>query len=232
MASNATAEPIHVVTEQSQFITVQNGRVGGIATEVVELALSRAGQTDYKINLYPWARAYDIATHQPNVLLYLVARTPEREALFKWVGQVTTAQYDFYRLKSRTDIAPQSWDEARQYSIGVMRDDFRHRYLLRQGFPRLVVSAGVEENFQKLINGQIQLTPLSESSVLHECLRAHFDCSRLEKLSTLEGIQAQLYMAYSLATEDSVVEQTQAALKELREEGTLDKVMSAYGKQP
>ncbi|MFC6476827.1 hypothetical protein ACFQDN_09900 [Pseudomonas asuensis] len=95
VTAQVMAEPIQVVTEESQFITLRNGRIGGAATEVVELTLNRAGQTDYKINLYPWARAYDIATNQPNVLIYLVARTPEREALFKWVGRVAAAQYYF-----------------------------------------------------------------------------------------------------------------------------------------
>lgn len=225
VVNHVMAEPIQVVTEESQFITVKNGRIGGTATEVVELTLSRAGQTDYRIGLYPWARAYDIATNQPNVLIYLVARTPQRESLFRWVGHVTSMQYYFYKLKSRTDIDPQSLEDARQYSVGVMRDDFRHQYLLHHGFSRLVISAGVEENFQKLINGQVQLAPLTESSAAHECARKHFDCTELEQVAALGTIEAELYMAYSVATDDAVVERTRTAFGQLQQEGVVDKII-------
>jgi polar amino acid transport system substrate-binding protein len=232
VTAQVMAEPIQVVTEESQFITLKNGRIGGAATEVVELTLNRAGQTDYKINLYPWARAYDIAINQPNVLIYLVARTPEREALFKWVGQVATAPYYFYKLRARTDINPQSLDDARQYSIGVMRNDFRHHYLLHHDFSRLVLSAGIEENFQKLLNEKVQLIPMTEGSVAHECARQQFDCTKLERVEALGFMEAKLYMAYSVSTDDAVVEKTRAAFKQLEQEGTVSRTLLTLQNKP
>ncbi|TWI54801.1 polar amino acid transport system substrate-binding protein [Pseudomonas duriflava] len=222
------AETIHVVTEQTPYTGVRDGKVVGAATKVVELTLNRAELKDYRINLYPWARAYDMAMHQPNVLIFLIARTPEREALFKWTGEVTNVQYHLYKLKSRTDIQPKDVQDARRYNIGVLRNDVRHQYLTSQGFTRLVVSATSRDNFHKLLNNQIQLVPMTDGDAAAECEQSRFDCSQLEKLLTLDRMNAPLYIAYSLQTPDETVERTRKAFLQLKAEGVVDKILGTH----
>ena len=76
------AQTVQVVTETTLFVFMQDGKIAGPATEVVKKTLQLAGINDYRLNIYPWARAYDMALNEPNVLIYLVARTPERETRF------------------------------------------------------------------------------------------------------------------------------------------------------
>src|SRR3990167_4825058 len=85
-ASQASAQTIRAVTETTPYTYQKGERVVGTATEVVEKTLQAAGQTDYQVRLYPWARAYDMALKEPNVLIFLIARTPVRESQFKWAG--------------------------------------------------------------------------------------------------------------------------------------------------
>ena len=59
------AQTIHVVTEQTPYTYLLEGKVAGSATEVVELSLRRAGLDDFQIKLYPWAQAYDMALKTP-----------------------------------------------------------------------------------------------------------------------------------------------------------------------
>jgi polar amino acid transport system substrate-binding protein len=143
---SAWAQSIRVVTENTAYSYLKGDKIAGSATAVVELALKEAGLTDYQLNLYPWARSYDMALKDPNVLIYLIARTPERELRFKWAGEIMKIRYHLYKLKSRA-ISVTHLEDAKAFAIGVIRDDVRYNYLKKAGFTRLVVAAQQEENF-------------------------------------------------------------------------------------
>lgn len=197
----------------------RSGHRGGRKT------LQLAGIKDYRLNLYPWARAYDMALNEPNVLIYLVARTPEREAKFQWVGEFMQIRYHLYKLRYRADIQVRSLDAARNYTIGVMRDDLRHQYLQQQGFTRLVISAQTTENFAQLLKRKVDMVPLSDAGAEAQCRIAQIDCADLEKVLPLDSLTTGLYMAYSLGTPPALVERTQAAFKQLKTNGTVHRLM-------
>lgn len=221
----AHSENIRVVTETSSYAYLRGGKVAGPATEIVEQSLRKAGLNDYQIRLYPWARSYDMALKEANVLIYVIARTPERENSFKWAGEFTKIRYHLYKLRERPQIVVRSLADARRYSVGVMRDDVRHQYLKKAGFSKLVVSAQSLDNFQKLLNRQVDLLPLNDDDPAALCAEAHYDCARLEKVLTLDDMSSGLYMAYSLATPDAIVERTRAAFEKIKAEGGVKKLM-------
>lgn len=225
VCSGSQAQGIQVVTEDTSFSYLEHDRVAGPASAVVEATLQRAGLNDYRLALYPWARAYDMALQQPNVLIYLIARTTAREPLFKWVGEITRIDYHFYKLRARKDIQVRSLQDARQYSIGVLRDDVRQKYLSTQGFNKLVVSAHNRGNFKKLLNQQVQLVPMPERDAVMLCEDAHIDCASLERVYTLDALTTGLYMAYSRATADELVTRTRAAFASLKAEGQVTRLL-------
>ena len=55
----------------------KNGKIVGISTEIVEHLLKDTGIKG-NIDLYPWARAYEMALTQKNVLLYTVIKNKEK----------------------------------------------------------------------------------------------------------------------------------------------------------
>ncbi len=219
------ADPIQVVTETSADVYLKDGKVAGPATEVVEATLRRAGLHDYRITLYPWARAYRLALSTPNVLIYLIARTEMREPKFKWVGELGKIRVHLYKLADRADIAVHSLAEARNYRIGVMRDDVREQYLRQQGFTRLVLAAESLDNFEQLLNGRVDLLPLNDTDPASLCASAQFDCSRLQRVLTLDKMSIGSYMAYSTTTPDEIVERTRQAFEAIRAEGLLEQTM-------
>lgn len=221
------AQSIKGVTEDTSYTYLQNGKVVGSASEVVDATLQRAGLDDYRLALYPWARAYDMAQREPNVLIFLIARTPEREALFKWVGELTRIEYLVYKLSERKDIVAPDLQSARNYSVGVMRDDVRHQYLQAQGFTKLVVSAQNAENFRKLLNWQVQLVPMPERDAIMLSKEAKVDFARLEPVFALDALATGLYMAYSRSTPDDIVLRTRAAFASLKAEGVVARLMKA-----
>lgn len=220
------AAPLRVVTEDTAYSYLQDGQVSGTASQVVEATLQRAGLTDYHVALYPWARAYDMALSEPGVLIYLIARTPEREALFRWVGEIMRIEYHFYKLRSRDDIQVPDLEAAKGYRIGVLREDVRHQYLQAKGFHKIVVAAQNSENFRRLLNGQVDLVPMPEQDIVVLCNEAGIDPASVERVFTPDAA-TQLYMAYSRQTDDDVVLRTQAAFEQLRAEGVVTELMAA-----
>lgn len=231
LSATAQAQEIRAVTEDSRYAQIQNGRVGGPATDVVEATLQEAG-LDYQLSLYPWARAYDLAQQQPNVLIYLIARTPEREERFKWVGEVIRYQFNFYKLRSREDIQVNSTDDARRYLVGVVRDDVRHDQLMAQGFTKLALAPQNLDNMRRLVNGQIELLPLIEADARRLSVEVGSQYSELEKLATLDVGSGGLYLAYSLATDDATVERTRQAFERIRSSGELQRLMAPVMASP
>lgn len=220
------AESIKAVTEDTSYTYLQDGQVAGPASRVVEAMLQRAGLNDYSLALYPWARAYDMALQQPNVLIYLIARTPEREPLFKWVGEVMRIDYHLYKLREQPDVQVHSMADAKHFSIGVLRDDVRHQYLQAEGFTKLVVAAHNRDNFKRLLNQQVSLVPMPERDAMLLCAEAGVDYASLERVYTLDALSSDLYMAYSNSTDDETVTRSRAAFASLKAEGLLTTLMS------
>lgn len=224
--SAAQAQAIRGVTEESGFTWLSAGRVSGPASEVVAATMQRAGFTDYRAGIYPWARAYDMALQEPNVLIFMIARTPQREDKFKWAGEFMRIDYHLYKLRTDTEVVVRTLQDAKAYSVGVLRGDVREQYLQSQGFKRLVVSAQNGDNFRKLLHRQVQLVPMPERDVQQQCEESHIDCATmLEKVYTLDGLSTGLFMAYGRATPDEVVTRTRAAFEKLKADGTLARLM-------
>ena len=223
-ASLAHAQAVRVVTEATSYSFLKDGKMAGPATEVVELSLKRAGLVDYQINLYPWARSYDMALKEPNVLIYLIARTPAREPQFKWAGEIMKMQYHLYKLKDR-NVVVKNLEDARNFTIGVMRDDVRHQYLKEKGFTRLVVSAQSVDNFRKLLSGQVDIVPLPDDDAASLCKETNVSCETLQKIYTLDEMSTGLYMAYSNSTPDAVVQRTKDAFEKIRATGIVKGIM-------
>ena len=221
------AQAIRAVTETTPYTFQRGEHVEGSATAVVEKTLQAAGFADFQVRLYPWARAYDMALNEPNVLIFLIARTKAREQQFQWAGEIMKMQYHLFRLRERGEITVNSLDDARNYSIGVMRDDVRHQYLQSKGFRRLAVSAQWIDNFNKLIKRQVDLVPLTDDDASSLCLQAHFDCAALTKVMTLDEASSGLYMAFSNATPAATVQRVKAAFDKLKADGTVRRTMEA-----
>ena len=105
-----------------------------MATEVVEEVLKRT-KINYKLGIYPWARAYQVAQDAPNVLIYSIGRNDQRENLFKWVGVIAPSDVYLYRLKSRSDIKVGQMADVKHHRIDAVRDDVRAQYLHKAGVP-------------------------------------------------------------------------------------------------
>jgi polar amino acid transport system substrate-binding protein len=222
-AATGSGPEILAVTEATAYSYMQDGKVAGVATDVVRKTLQDAGFTRVRLGVYPWARAYDMALHQPNVLIYLMARTPQRESQFKWVGEALAMQYHFYRLRDRRDIVIATLQDAKNFTVGVMRDDVRQDYLQAEGFRKLVVSSSNEQSFRQLLSGNIDLLALPYSDAASLSRQFEVAPGAIVPALTLPHLRTSLHLAYSRLTDDAVVVATRAAFFKVLREGAIQR---------
>src|SRR5438128_2222379 len=66
----------------------QDENINGIAVDIVREMFKRAG-INYSLTLrFPWERIYKLALEKPGYGVFVMARLPDREKLFKWVGPI------------------------------------------------------------------------------------------------------------------------------------------------
>lgn len=226
----ARAETLQVVTEDSSYSYLKNGQVAGSASVIVRQALALAGIADYRMTLYPWARAYDMARLEPNVLIYPIIRSAEREALFNWIGELDQVTPSFYKLRERKDVQVKELQDVKRYSVGVVRDDSRQEYLEDKGFTKMVVSANNLDNLRKLVSGQVELVPMPEREAREQCEDLHIAFDDLEAVYTLNELSKGLYIALSRTTPDDTVNRIRQAFETLQANGSLAKALDEHAR--
>lgn len=131
-----------------------------------------------------------------------------------------------YKMRDSEGIAVNNLEDAKQYSIGVVRNDAKQIYLQQRGFTRLVISANNHDNFQKLLNHQIQLLPLPENTARLMSKDAQVDFTSLEEVYTLDEQPHKVHLAFSLSTPDEVVAKAQRAFEQLKASGEVARIMN------
>ncbi|MFL6969044.1 MULTISPECIES: substrate-binding periplasmic protein [Pseudomonas] len=200
----------------------QDENIHGIAVDIVREIFKRADIT-YSLTLrFPWERIYKLALEKPGYGVFVMARLPEREKLFKWVGPI--GPDDWVMLaKADSKIALGSLEQARQYRIGAYKGDAIAETLAKQGLKPIVVLRD-QDNARKLVNGQIDLWATGDPAGRY--------LARQEGVSDLRTVlrfnSAELYLALNKDVPDDVVARLQKALDELRKEGAVDAIMARY----
>lgn len=215
------AEPeLTVVTENWRpYNYLENNEVKGESTEIVKKVLDRAG-IRYTISVYPWSRAYYMASKNKNVLIYTIIRIPQRESLFKWIRPVgRSGVTSLYRLKSKTGIAPRNLQEAKKYSIAVNKDSMDYIWLKDRGFDKLYIPPAVENSVKMFFFGRSDLIAFDSKVINEEFQSAGFSTTDVVKVLDLFGTPP--YMAVSISTPDDIVLKLQKAYDELAAEGSL-----------
>ena len=221
--ANSDTERLLIVTEDWPPYNYldSDGNVAGISTDIVRKVMKEAA-LDYDIKVYPWARAFDLAATRPNIMIYSIFRSKQREPLFKWICPLTQpVPLYLYRLTSRDDIKVNTVSDARRYITGVTRGDYPHHYLLEQGFSEtwhLQLAASDKANINKLLNGRVALVVEAELTMRSELKALGQSGSLVKPLLKLKNDEAAANcMAFGQQTSDKVVKRVFEALKRVQQ---------------
>ena len=200
----------------------QNQNLEGIAVEVLRETFKRA-DIGYSMTLrFPWERIYHLALDNPDYGVFVTARIPEREALFKWVGPIGP---DDWVLLARCDspISLTSLEQASAYRIGAYKEDVIALALQKQGLKPVIVLRD-QDNARRLQAGKIDLWATGDPAGRFLAQQAGISGFK----TVLRFHQAELYLALNKEVPDAVVAKLQSALDQLRAEGVVEKIRAKY----
>lgn len=228
----AFAQEITVVTEDIApfiFFDKKEQRVSGSATEMVVEILKRAKLT-HRIEIYPWARSYMLAQRAPNVAIYSMTRTPEREKMFKWVGAVEQRDPYLFRLKSRPEINAKTFADLKPFFIGGIRDDATALYLAKEGL-HIDYSSNDAQNLRKLMLKRIDALVIDDQAINYVANVEKIDSTEIERFFKLDELSGPLFLAFSLSTPDDIVMRCKSALMAMVQDGTYQQITQKWNKK-
>lgn len=227
------ATSLEMVTTDFPPFHFQNGnRVEGMVVEIVTETLALTPYQKH-ISIYPWARAHQLGRDNPNTLIFSLARTPEREKNFKWIGTVTPFHVHMWKLKKRTDIKVKNIEQSKQYVVGGVFDDVKSLYLKKMDFHQgknLDLVRDDVLNAMKLYSGHIDMMPFDEQSFFELTKKAGLDVNLAEKMFEIPEISHDLYLAASLKTSDKIVADLKKALSQFKKTTHYQKIKDKYAR--
>lgn len=228
-AHSAGAQDITVVsTSWIPFVYEENNEITGVATKIAKAILKKAG-IRAEINLYPWKRSMKMAEEKKNVIIYPIIRIKEREPRFIWAVPMFSVKICLYKLKKRTDIVIDSLEDAKRYSIGVIREAAMHQMLRGQGFEdgkQLKEMDSNEQNVRLFFRGRTDLIAENPLVMAYEAKKFNLPVSEAEKVHLL--FEHEAYMAFGKQSSGKSAERLKAAFEQLRSDGTIEAILDEY----
>jgi polar amino acid transport system substrate-binding protein len=223
LAGAAHAAKLQLVTEYSPPDMMREGeRIVGITPEILRLALASSG-IDYSMEMLAWRRAYSLALRNPDTCVFSTARTPEREALFKWIGPVREVDWTFFALAG-AEHKLTTLEDARPLRIGSYNGDVRALYLEKRGY-KVDSTQDDFTNPKKLVAGRIDLWVTDLQTGRTELARQGWT-GKIVPVLTFHATKQ--YLACNLAVPDATVAALNAAIAGLHQDGTAAGIERKY----
>jgi polar amino acid transport system substrate-binding protein len=220
------AQELTVISEDNPpFNFIKDGVFTGSSTEVVREIMRRL-DLPAEIQVLTWARAYQLALTQPNVVLFSTARTQEREHLFHWVGPIYKVRFGFYARRGAGPALTCLADAKEVTAIATYKDDVREQLLETMGFTNLDSSKSPASNLKKLLAGRVDLWLHSNLGVPSIARQLGIDPAEVELVLPFKDLD--VYIAVSKGTTRGMVDKWQAALDDMKREGRFEKISKQW----
>jgi len=221
-----------ITEEFPPFNFERDGKRQGIAVDalVEMLAANGAKKTRADIKIWPWARGYETAMKEKNIVLFSTTRTAAREKLFKWVGPIMPARIVLAAKKNR-GIKIRTIDELNQMNlkIGVVREDVGEQLLAKMGVNKdKVLQANSGVSVAKMLQAErVDLWAYGAPVIMWNLKELGYNTSEYEEVFTLTESD-QYYFALNKDTDDKLVAKLQAALDQLKANGKFNEIVARY----
>jgi polar amino acid transport system substrate-binding protein len=224
---SAELPPIHYVA--APFIpytnTTSDGRALGPTAQLIEalgLRLQRSGTLD----VLPFARALATAENEPNTLIALIARTPEREARFHWICPVLDYEVAVFRRRNHAGVTARTVADLKRWRIAGVPQDVKTLYLERNG---IVVIPAADENeaVRLLVYGRVDAIASHPAGIRQRVRDLAERGDAVENLLPLPDLSMKLYLAFGAKTAPAVAETVTAACSEMTRSGQITRLLQA-----
>lgn len=207
--------------------------IDGLSYDIVRAALKQAGM-NADIQGHAWARSYKIAQQRPNILIFSIARNPQREKLFKWVGEIIAIDNSLWHIKGRSDIKINNLEDAKKFRLAVPRADVRHQYLTDHGFTspkHLDVVSSNEQTLKMLMRGRTDLIVANKLVLANLVKKLKMDASQFIQVTTVNIHMGNLYVAFGPDSDDKLVDKLSKGLQQIKDNGTYNTLIEHWYKK-
>ncbi|MGV8176673.1 MAG: substrate-binding periplasmic protein [Candidatus Bilamarchaeaceae archaeon] len=227
--TTAQAAQLTIYTEDFQPYNYygDNGKLTGLATDVVKEAMRRMG-VNYPIYLKDFNTGFNAAVGGPNNAFYSAGLTSQRKDTLKWAGPIGNWTYGVY-AKSGTGLKVYNAETAKVAGkTCVVQGDVRYEYAQENRFPNLIVVTDDSECPKLLMANKAQLWIASAESMASKVKEAGYTADRFVMMY---GAGANnLYIAFSRDVSDADVAKWQNAIDGIKADGTYATIATKYGK--
>lgn len=132
-----------------------SGTFGKIAAEKI---MKSGKAAEFQVTWVPWKRALAETLKTPEGLFLPLARTPEREKEYCWLGRLGSAESWFYSTNPKVKV--ESLQDLKKYRIGFLNGSMREAELIKVLGQDAKNLDGLTEdlgNYKKLISGRIDI---------------------------------------------------------------------------
>jgi polar amino acid transport system substrate-binding protein len=208
----------------------QDGQVAGLAVDLLRRMAELAG-LELSLALQPRLRAEKSFLDTPGSLLLPLARLPERENRYRWVGPILPRRVGIYSLSQRTDIRFRSLHQLEGLRVGATAGTATLEQLLAEGLKpgkELEVSPSYETSVRKLIAGRMDLLVIGDLNIYWQLHQMREPPDRIREVAVLDA-SADYCFGLRADGDAALADVLQRALDQLRRNGAVERLRQAYG---
>jgi polar amino acid transport system substrate-binding protein len=197
-----------------------SGGAAGFSVELLRLMASEAGLS-LDIQVQPWIRAMRSAGEANNTVLFSLARLPERESQYQWVGPISERRIVIYRLSKRSDIRFSGLEQLQGLRLGAVRESASAKHLLALGLkPEVDLEWASDDasNLRKLLAGRMDLLVMLDWAAAWHLRQHKLSFASLTDVAVLDSSLSYWYGLHP-HIDPSIKRRLQAALDLLKRDG-------------
>ncbi len=226
---SSSAEKITVITEYLPPFQLKNsdGSLGGYATEVIN-ELFAISNDESCIEIVTWARGYDRALNEKNILIYSIAHTKSRHSLFHWVGSIRYERFFFWGLKSQFTEPFKNIEQLKKMSVATPKDHNSEQFLTSNGFKNIYRVVNNEQQVQMLYRQRVDMVLGNSLVIKSQANELGHNPADLMPIFEAYSLNNSLDFAFSIKTDIKLVKRYQDAFLQLINSGKLAEIRNKW----
>ena len=195
--------------------------IDGMAVEVVAALQKITGNKD-AIQLVPWARGYKAVQEDENVILFSLGRSPEREKLMHMLGPIAISKTALYTRKGEAARLKALDNDLYKLAVGAYRGSIFADTAKKKGFFNLAQANSPQNSSKMLFAKRFDLWVEGSMAVAAILSETGHSINDVEEVMVLDSLE--LYLAFSIKTPASILGQWEAALRQMKKDGSFQKI--------
>lgn len=234
-SSFANQAEITLVTEHlPPYQTVhEDSSVTGFSVDVISTVMQRAN-ISYNLHSYPWIRTYNLALQKSNHCVFSLARTPDREKLFKWIGPITDNFYaSVWALKRNERVHKiNSVEDLKNFTVAVNENDVTHNEMLNYGLTE-GDNLYVVHHSMSLLNilvtrPEIDFIIADDITIPYRAKLAGVPIELLQRVIEIKNLPLSFHLACNMNTSEEIVNKLKNSFSSIHQDGTYKEIFARW----